>query len=209
MKKKTTFTKDQLMKLVYEIKTKDLKLLYDNKIRLNNELFMHLHKDSDLIQRISLFIITEQIEPTDDVLIVLHDPQKKLYGIMTRDDYILTENTHEGLKRIKRFLLQQNIREEYECGVCYDKTSTIECVVQQCYECFNYVCDSCRIKMINDNKYECPFCRATVDVTSVFQVVYEKSDDGSVHSTKHKYSIDSAKAFIQARERIPNSSASC
>ena len=196
-KKTSTFTKDDLMKLIYKIKPDNLKLLYDNKLSLSNELFINIQTSTKLIEKISKFLVIQKVQSNDEILIVLHDPKKKLYAFMTREEYILTENSSEGLNRLKRFLLQQNTRSEHECGVCYNVKSTNDCVIQQCYECFNYVCDVCRIKMINNNKYECPYCRCTVGVTEVYRIVYETSENGAVKATKFKYSIDNAKAIVE------------
>lgn len=199
-RKTATFTKNDLMKLIRNIKPENLKLLYDNTLSLSNEIFINIQTSTKLIEKISKFLIIQKVESNDEILIVLHDPEKKLYAFMTREEYILTENSSDGLKRLKRFLLQQNKKKEHECGVCYEIKSSKDCVIQQCHECFNYVCDICRVKMINNNKYECPYCRCTVGVPEVYRIVYNISESGTIQATKYTYSIDDAKAFVEHTE---------
>ena len=81
---------------------------------------------------------------------------------------LLTENNLKDLKKVKRFLLQED-KSIFECGVCFSEVSNEKSNVCQCFECFNYVCNICIIKMITKhNKYTCPFCKSEINISNIY-----------------------------------------
>ena len=81
---------------------------------------------------------------------------------------LLTENNFKDLKKVKRFLLQED-KSIFECGVCFNEVTNEKSNVCQCFECFNYVCNICIIKMITEeNKYTCPFCKSYINISNIY-----------------------------------------
>ena len=177
-KSKSAFTKDDLLHTI--MKHTKAPLFYVS----GYDGMREYCSSRDNLDRIAEFIRKNGIvqnEKEFDIIFVCFNTSLKRYYLessLSKEYIYIYNNSRHNLKNIGRFLKKTcSLDDVQECGVCFDKirndlsSPLFNALTYTCERCFNTICISCYIKMQEESKYTCCFCKMENTVAKKVEVV--------------------------------------
>ena len=135
-----------------------------------------------------------------DIIFVCYNPRDKRYYLerAKSKEYIYINNdSRDNLKILVRFLKKPcTWHEKEECCVCFNRIrndvscSMYNALTHTCGRCFNTIYITCYIKMQDETKYTCCFCKLETTVPNSIKITIHNHDERFIDSfdvEKDKY----------------------